>query len=64
MALIECPECGNMVSDSASSCPRCGYSFTKTKFCKYCGEKKYQRIALYALSAVGKWKVSVKTMEG
>jgi len=25
MALIECPECGNQVSDTALSCPACGY---------------------------------------
>ncbi len=23
--LIKCPECGNMVSDKASCCPKCGY---------------------------------------
>jgi hypothetical protein len=25
MALINCPECGNQVSDKASSCPKCGH---------------------------------------
>ena len=25
MALIECPECGKMISDKAKSCPNCGY---------------------------------------
>lgn len=39
MPLIRCPECGNSVSDNARSCPRCGFAFTKMKFCKYCGEK-------------------------
>ncbi|MBR6980277.1 MAG: hypothetical protein IKH88_10665 [Prevotella sp.] len=24
MALIKCPECGNMISDMASNCPKCG----------------------------------------
>ena len=24
MALIKCPECGNMISDRAATCPRCG----------------------------------------
>lgn len=24
MALIKCPECGNMISDKASACPKCG----------------------------------------
>lgn len=23
--LIKCPECGNMVSDRAAQCPKCGY---------------------------------------
>ena len=25
MALIKCPECGNMISDKAVKCPKCGY---------------------------------------
>ena len=25
MAMIECPECGRMVSDEATTCPECGY---------------------------------------
>ncbi len=25
MAMIECPECGRMVSDQANTCPECGY---------------------------------------
>ncbi len=25
MALIKCPECGKMVSDSAHTCPQCGF---------------------------------------
>lgn len=25
MALEKCPECGEMISDTASSCPRCGW---------------------------------------
>lgn len=31
MALIECPECKKMISDTASSCPNCGYLFPKQK---------------------------------
>jgi uncharacterized membrane protein YvbJ len=26
MSLIKCPECNNFVSDTASQCPKCGYS--------------------------------------
>ena len=26
MALIKCPECGNMISDKAAKCPKCGNS--------------------------------------
>ena len=25
MALIQCPDCGKMISDSAANCPNCGY---------------------------------------
>lgn len=39
MALIKCPECGKEISEQAAICPNCGYSFEKTKFCKFCGEK-------------------------
>ena len=29
MALIECPECKKEISDSAASCPHCGYQLKK-----------------------------------
>ena len=29
MALINCPECGKDVSDTAKTCPNCGYSVQK-----------------------------------
>ena len=29
MALYECPECGNMVSDRAAKCPKCGFPLKK-----------------------------------
>ena len=29
MALINCPECGRQVSDTASRCPGCGYTIAK-----------------------------------
>ncbi len=28
MALINCPECGHMISDKAKSCPHCGYELS------------------------------------
>lgn len=30
MALIDCPECGNEVSEQADSCPKCGYPINET----------------------------------
>lgn len=29
MAMIKCPECGKDISDTATSCPNCGYVITK-----------------------------------
>lgn len=41
MALINCPNCGRQVSDSAPVCPGCGTAINnvpvKKSFCKYCG---------------------------
>lgn len=31
MALIKCPECGKEISDTAKSCPNCGYSLKVKK---------------------------------
>jgi prepilin signal peptidase PulO-like enzyme (type II secretory pathway) len=31
MALIECPECKNNVSEKASACPKCGHSLMSTQ---------------------------------
>lgn len=36
MSLIKCPECGNMVSLKADTCPSCGYPI-KENICKECG---------------------------
>ncbi|MEW8328174.1 MAG: zinc ribbon domain-containing protein [Candidatus Thiodiazotropha sp.] len=30
MALIDCKECGNQISDTAASCPKCGAAVPKT----------------------------------
>lgn len=32
MALIKCPECGQEISDTAKSCPHCGYKTKSRKF--------------------------------
>lgn len=40
MALINCSECGNEISDQASSCPKCGAPVKKSVqmvYCKRCG---------------------------
>ncbi len=38
MALIECKECGQMVSDKAEICPNCGCPVEKEVVCEECGE--------------------------
>ena len=34
MAMINCPECGKEISDSAKNCPNCGYSIFKKNYLK------------------------------
>lgn len=31
MALIKCPECGSMVSDRATECPKCGCPLNRSE---------------------------------
>jgi hypothetical protein len=51
MALIECPECYNEVSDRAESCPDCGYPINQEPGCPECGSHDLQRLAhLYECS--------------
>lgn len=38
MALIKCNECGQMVSDKASTCPKCGAPIEPSIKCEECGE--------------------------
>lgn len=50
MALINCPECGKQISDTASKCPDCGYKMPhpeKIKIIKKCA--KICGICLFAL---------------
>jgi len=50
MALVECIECKNQVSDKAGQCPHCGVNFTQCSECgslfancdKFCGKCGYQ----------------------
>ena len=37
MALIECNECGQMISDKAMTCPKCGAPVEKRVTCDECG---------------------------
>lgn len=39
MALFECEECGQMVSDKAEACPKCGCPIEKKNVCEECGER-------------------------
>lgn len=39
MALINCKECGQQISDSATVCPHCGAPVVKDVYCQSCGTK-------------------------
>ena len=38
MAIIQCEDCGQMISDQAEKCPHCGGPITKTTVCPECGQ--------------------------
>ena len=44
MALIKCPECGKEVSDSAPTCPHCGYVLKKTPSTTHYYESRSSRL--------------------
>lgn len=44
MALINCKECGQEISDSASVCPHCGAPVIKDVYCPKCGTKVPENI--------------------
>lgn len=46
MALINCPECGHQMSDTATKCPNCGYSnFRNNEIIKSIGNHKHYIIS-------------------
>lgn len=44
MALINCKECGQEISDNASVCPHCGAPVIKDVYCPKCGTKVPENI--------------------
>lgn len=45
MALIKCPECNHVVSDTAKSCPTCGAPIDTAIKCPKCGSKNVKVIS-------------------
>ncbi len=56
MAIINCPECNNSVSDTAFKCPSCGVQLRKAKRGFFGKLFKWSFIAFNALMAI--WAVS------
>ena len=52
MAIINCPECQNEISDSAKSCPYCGYKINKVKTLELSGIKYHDEI-IYTIIGIG-----------
>jgi len=44
MAMINCPECGNKVSDKARNCPQCGCPIDTNVYCPKCGSSNVKVI--------------------
>ena len=49
MSLINCPECNKEISDSAKSCPHCGYKFKNSVWMKIWSKRL---IIIGAISAI------------
>ncbi len=45
MALINCPECGHQVSNTAKSCPNCGTPIDTAMHCPKCGSTNVKTIS-------------------
>ena len=62
MALIECPECSNEVSDMAEACPDCGYPISKEPGCPVCGSHDFERLAHLYESGIQETAISGMTL--
>ena len=52
MALIQCPECKKKVSDTATSCPKCGWQLTPEKVQKIREDEKARNLGCLVLTGV------------
>jgi len=71
MSLIQCPECGGMISDTAPSCPHCGMDIdhckecdallpSTAKFCPQCGKQvKLATSQIYEVAAKQQRKYTI-----
>lgn len=73
MALINCKECGQTISDAAKTCPHCGAPVIKDVYCSKCGRKVPENImycpdcgAPISSSSAGAYKIPMndKTVAG
>ena len=55
MAIVQCPNCGNGISDQASTCPKCGYNFNSQRVVMNPGLEWYMWVALLCTG----WVVSL-----
>lgn len=49
MALIKCPECKKSVSESASSCPKCGYPLSPEVVAKIKKSKRFSNLVAFVI---------------
>lgn len=61
MAIVQCKECGGMVSTQARSCPHCGAVMGGTAFCRKCGKKIDEEAVICPYCGVPQGKVATKT---
>jgi hypothetical protein len=52
MALIQCPECSKNISETADSCPKCGWRLTPEKVLAIKQKQKDQRLGCLVIAAI------------
>jgi len=61
MAIIECNECGNDVSEMADACPKCGFPINKTSLANKTEDQKQRPVTVQTRAQAEAYKEAYET---